>query len=78
MSKIIATKRMSNTGYHENGKPVWWARTGSGSNATFLNIPKVRGDELLECEVDIPAGTEVFIGAGKGTRKTVRETVTTI
>lgn len=69
---------MSNTGYHANGKPCWWARVGSGAAATFLEIPEVRGDQVLRCEVDLPPGTTVFCGAGKGTHKTVRETVVTL
>ena len=66
---------MSNTSYHQNGKPCWWARVGSGDSARFLSIPRVRGDEHLDCEVDVPPGTTVYIGAGKGTHKTIRETV---
>jgi hypothetical protein len=72
-SKIVTTDRLSNTGYPANGKPVWWARVGS----TFLRIPQVRGDSYLECEVDLPPGTQVQCGAGKGTYKTVRCTVVT-
>jgi hypothetical protein len=68
---------MSNTGYHANGKPNWWARIGSGEGASFLSIPRVRGDENLDVVVDVGPGTVVFCGAGKGTYKTVRQTVTT-
>ena len=77
MSRLTTTQRMSNTGYHQNGKPNWWARIGSGDSAQFLRIPKVRGDEILSAEVDVPPGTTVHCGAGKGTYKTVRETVVT-
>lgn len=77
-SVIRSTSRMSNTGYHQNGKPNWWARIGTGPNAQFLTIPPTRGDEFLHVEVDVPPGTTVFIGAGKGTYKTVRETVKTL
>lgn len=77
MSKLTTTDRMSNTGYHQNGKPTWWARVGSGDSARFLPIPRVRGDEFLDVEVDVPAGTTVVCGAGKGSHKTVRQTVTT-
>lgn len=73
-SRLKTSERMSNTGYHENGKPNWWARTAAGG---FIDLPRVRGDKELDCTVELPPGTEVFCGAGKGTRKTVRETVTT-
>jgi hypothetical protein len=78
MSVIRSTVRMSNTGYHQNGNPNWWARVGTGTNAKFLEISPTRGDEFLHVEVDVPAGTTVFIGAGKGAYKTVRETVKTL
>jgi hypothetical protein len=68
---------MSNTGYHVNGKPCWWARVGSGDGARFLTIPRVRGDQMLSCVVDVEPGTVVSIGAGKGSHKTIRETVIT-
>lgn len=77
MSRLTTTDCMSNTGYHQNGKPNWWARIGSGDSARFLPIPKVRGDAILDCEVDVPPGTTVHCGAGKGSYKTVRETVIT-
>ncbi len=76
-SKLTSTDRMSNSGYHANGQPTWWARIGKGDSATFLEIPKVRGDSKLDVEVDLPPGTIVYIGAGKGSNKTVRETVET-
>lgn len=76
-SRLKTRDRMSNTGYHRNGKPTWWARVGSGDDATFVRIPWTRGDDYLDCVVDLPPGTTVFCGAGKGSRKTVRETVVT-
>ena len=76
-SHLVTTSRMSNTGFHANGKPNWWARIGSGDSARFLSIPRVRGDEVLDVVVDVEPGTEVFCGAGKGTFKTVRCTVVT-
>jgi hypothetical protein len=76
-SKLRSTTSMSNTGFHANGKPNWWARTGQGTDAQFLTIPRVRGDQNLDCTVDVPPGTTVFIGAGKGSHKTVRQTVVT-
>ncbi len=78
MSRIITSNRMSNTGYHQNGKPTWWARIGSGDSVQWVSIPRVRGDERLDCVVDLPVGTQVFCGAGKGSYKTVRETVVTV
>lgn len=74
MVLLKSTQRMSNSGYHRSGKPNWWARVGTGSEAKFLPIPRVRGDEYLTAEVDLPEGTEVFIGAGKG-KDSVRETI---
>ena len=76
-SKLESAGRMSNTGYHQNGKPCWWARIGSGDGARFLTIPRVRGDQMLSCVVDVEPGTVVSIGAGKGPHKTIRETVIT-
>lgn len=73
-SRLVTTDRMSNAGYHANGKPTWWAR----ANGAFLDIPRIRGDAYLDVEVDVPAGTEVSCGAGKGSYKTVRETVVTV
>lgn len=76
-SRLKSTDRMSNKGYHANGRPTWWARIGSGDSAKFLDIPRVRGDEYLNVIVDVPPGTRVYCGAGKGTHKTVRETIVT-
>lgn len=72
-SRLKTNDRMSNTGYHANGKPTWWAR----ANGEFVRIPYTRGDSILDCVVDLPVGTTVYCGAGKGTHKTVRETVIT-
>jgi hypothetical protein len=77
MSRLRTTDRMSNSGYHANSKPNWWARVGSGDKIAWVSIPTVRGDQYLDCEVDLPTGTRVFCGAGKGTYKTVRQTVVT-
>ena len=76
-SRLRSTSRMSNTGYHANGQPNWWARIGTGSTASFIEIDRVRGDHILDVEVSVPPGITVYIGAGKGTYKTVRETVVT-
>jgi len=76
-SRLKSTTSMSNTGYHQNGKPNWWARIGQGDDAEFLQIPWARGDQALDCIVNVPPDTTVYIGAGKGSRKTVRQTVTT-
>jgi hypothetical protein len=77
-SRLRTRKSMSNTGYHQNGKPTWWARIGEGETAKFIQIPWTRGDKRLDCVVDLPVGTTVVCGAGKGTYKTVRETVVTV
>lgn len=77
-SRIRTTNCMSNTGYHQNGKPTWWARIGNGDSAQWVSIPRVRGDRILDCVVDLPVGTTVHCGAGRGHYKTVRETVVTI
>ena len=73
-SRILTKDRMGNAGYHQNGKPNWWARVGDN----FLDIPKVRGDQRLHAIVDVPPGTLVHCGAGKGKVKTIRESVRTI
>ena len=74
-SRIKTTEKMSNAGFHANGKPNWWVRTEGG---TFLRIPDIRGDKHLDIVVDLPVGTTVYCGAGKGAHKTVRETIITI
>lgn len=57
--------RMSNRQYHKAGQPHWWARIGSGDSASFLRLPRVRGDEALDEETDAPDGTkEVVFGVG--------------
>ena len=38
-SRLVSSRAMSNTGYHANGKPRWWARAGTGTDARFLEIP---------------------------------------
>jgi hypothetical protein len=75
MSSLIirSTDRQSNSGYHRSGKKTWWVRIGD----RFLDIPKVRGDQYLSCEVDVHPGTKVQIGVGRRDRDGVRETVTT-
>lgn len=77
-SRIKTTQRMSNTSYHANGNPNWWVRVGSGPTAQFLQIDKARGDDYLDCVVDLPVGTVVYCGTGNGLHKTVRERVKTI
>lgn len=76
-SRLKTTDRMSNTGYHQNGKPTWWARVDTDDGAQFVKIPFTRGDNYLDAIVDLPPGTEVHCGAGKGRYKTVRQTVIT-
>lgn len=76
ISRIVSSKRQSNSGFHRSGQPKWWARTGEGATARFLNLEKTRGDRHLDCEVDVPVGTEVTIGVGRG-KDGVRECVTT-
>jgi len=76
-SRLRSDTLMSNTGYHQNSKPNWWARVGQGDDAQFLTIPTTRGDRILDCVVDVAPGTTVHIGAGKGSHKTVRQTVVT-
>ena len=73
--RLHSDSRMSNRQFHLAGKPKWWARIGSGDTARFLSLPDVRGDEALDCEVDVPDGTrQVAFGVGpkdKGIRQTV-------
>lgn len=75
-SKLTSTDRMSNRAYHAAGKPTWWARTGEGGAAKFLEIGRCRGDKSVDIIVDVTPGTEVHIGCGKGAGS-VRQTVTT-
>ena len=76
-SRLRTTASMSNTGYHQNGKPTWWAYTRENGQNIFIDVEYTRGDKELDCIVDVPAGTTVHCGAGKGTYKTVRQTVVT-
>lgn len=78
VSRVVSKGRMSNTGYHANGKPNWWVRYDDNGTTRFVDIEKVRGDHHLDTQVPLPVGTKVFIGAGKGSHKTIRETVITI
>ena len=67
---------MSNRQYHAYGCPTWWARVGSGDNAVFLPIPKVRGDYPLNCNVQVNDDvTEIYIGVGPKGKYGVRETI---
>jgi len=75
-SRLQTTQRMSNSGYHRAGQPAWWARIGDGADATFLRLPSRRGDRCLDVAVDVPVGTAVVCGAGRGS-DAVRQTVTT-
>ena len=77
MKVLLQSKsRMSNRQYHIHGKPTWWARIGSGDNAVFLPIGRVRGDNYLDVEVEVPEDTElVYIGVGPRNRHGVRETI---
>jgi len=74
--RLQSHNRMSNRQYHIHGKPTWWARIGSGPDAVFLPIGRVRGDYFLDIEVEVPDGTEVvYIGVGPKGRHGVRETI---
>lgn len=77
---LRSSDRMSNTQYHKCGKPCWWARVGTGDNARFLKIPRVRGDVALDVEIDcdeesLPEGTVINFGVGNRDRG-VRESYT--
>lgn len=77
MRVVLQSKgRMSNRQYHIHGKPTWWARIGSGPDAVFLPIGRVRGDSYLNIEIDVPDDTtEIHIGVGPRGRHGVRETI---
>ena len=77
MKVVLESKgRMSNRQYHAWNKPTWWARIGSGDNAVFLPIGRVRGDCYLYAEVEVPDDTtEIYIGVGPRNRHGVRETI---
>lgn len=63
--KLQSRKSMSNRSYHAEGKPTWWVRIGSGNSATFVDIHRMRGDENLNVEVEVPNGTEeIHFGCG--------------
>ena len=66
-----STSRMSNSGYHRQGQPTWWARIGS----RFLAIPRQRADEYITIprailEAERPAAGEqpVVIEYGAGAK----------
>jgi hypothetical protein len=73
--RIQSAGRMSNRQYHAQGKPTWWARIGSGDDARFVTLPRIRGDEKLNVIVSLDAEDDLHIGVGKGDGG-VRETVT--
>ena len=64
--RVKSNARMSNRGFHRNGgkrsgAAYWWLRGPQG----FVNIPRVRGDEYFDAELDLPAG-EYVLGTGRG------------
>lgn len=73
--RVKSDNRMSNTRYHASGKPCWWIRIGD----TFLDIPRVRGDEYLDVTIDVDRHpTErimVYYGVGPKDRHGVRESM---
>ena len=74
--RLQSQSRMSNRQYHAWGKPTWWARIGSGDNAVFLPIGRVRGDYYLDVEGEVPDDTtEIHIGVGPRNKYGVRETI---
>ena len=62
-----ATSRMSNSGYHRCGKPVWWvAAEGLADRKTAI-----RGDEFAGVKVAVPVGTMIELTVGRGADRVV-------
>lgn len=76
--QLESSGRMSNTAYHQTGKPTWWAYYKDGEETCWLKIPETRGDQRLNCETEIPddfTGT-IYIGVGKrGSKGAIREEI---
>lgn len=75
-SKIQFSDCLSNSGYHREGKPNWWAMI----DGKFVEIGWHRGDRPLCVEVAVPVGTQVEIGVGKAEYKKsdkIRATIVT-
>ena len=78
--RVASWRSMSNTGYHQMGKPTWWAYYKDKGETNFVNVPYLRGDRELDVKITVPEHVEkVYIGAGKkpryGSDKSYRETV---
>lgn len=71
--------KMSNTAYHQTGKPTWWAYYKDSNNSTvWLELPKVRGDQKLRANVTVPDDFVgiIYYGVGKaGAKGSIREKV---
>ena len=64
--RIKSDRRLSNRGFHRcggsrSGAAHWWLRGEYG----FVQLPKVRGDEYFDMEVDLAPG-EYVLGTGRG------------
>lgn len=63
MTRIKTTSRLSNSAYHRSGKSWWWLRIQNTSD--FVKLPSVRGDKILDIEVEIADG-HYQLGVGRG------------
>lgn len=64
-------EKMLDFDYQQQEKPNWWVRVGRGMSFTFLRIPDVPGNQVLDVTVDLDdqgylflPGTIIFYGVG--------------
>lgn len=63
-SRITSRGKLKNIQWKAQGRPAWWAYAGRADEANRLKIAVLRGDERLDCVVDVPPGTQVTVGVG--------------
>lgn len=66
-TRVASSDRLSNSGFQRSGgknsrRSHWWLL---GPDGNFVDIPKKRGDERFDVEIDLPPG-EYVLGTGIG------------
>lgn len=69
-SRLRANARLDNYSYYLVNRPNWWASLDAeDSDGDFrLDIPPTRADRPLDCVVNVPAGTTVYLGLDRSDR----------
>lgn len=65
--RVKSKDRLSNSGFHRcggntSGSAHWWLKASGGF---FLKVPRVRGDNYFDEELDLSPGVYT-LGTGKG------------